>query len=51
MIFSFTVAVFGFALIYSEWFLQVVVAAPGYRGREIGLWREIIDCMEKESPD
>jgi len=25
----------------------VVVAAPGHGGREIGLWREIIDCVEK----
>ena len=28
-------------------FLQVVVAAPGHGCRERGLWREIIDCVEK----
>jgi len=40
------VAVSDFALI-SNRFLQVVVAAPGHGCREIGLWREIIDCVEK----
>ena len=25
----------------------MVVVAPGHGGREIGLWREIIDCVEK----
>jgi len=44
---GFTVAVFDFALITSKWFLQVVVIALGHRGREIGLWREIVDCVEK----
>ena len=39
-------AVSDFALISSR-FLQVVVTAPGHGGREIGLWREIIDCVEK----
>ena len=28
----------------------LVVAAP-VTGREVGLWKEIIDCVEKESPD
>ena len=32
-------------------FLLVLVAAPGHGYREVGLWREIIDCVEKESPD
>jgi len=40
------VAVSDFALISSRFF-QVVVAAPAHGGREIGLWREIIDCVEK----
>jgi len=40
------VAVSDFALI-SNRFLQVVVAAPGHGGREIALWRDIIDCVEK----
>jgi len=31
--------------------LQVLVAAPVHGCREVGLWREIIDCVEKESPD
>ena len=34
-------AVSDFVLI-SNMFLQVVVAAPGHRCREIGLWREVI---------
>jgi len=25
--------------------------SAGHRDREVGLWREIIDCVEKESPD
>jgi len=41
VVFDFAVAVSDFALISSR-FLQVVVAAPGHGGREIGLWREII---------
>jgi len=40
------VVVSDFALISSR-FLQVVVTASGHGGREIGLWREIIDCVEK----
>jgi len=39
-------AVSCFALV-SYSFLQVVVAALGHGGRERGLWREIIDCVEK----
>jgi len=46
MVFDFAVAVSNLALISSR-FLQVMVAAPGHGGREIGLWREIIDCVEK----
>ena len=46
MVFDFAVVVSDFALISSR-FLQVVVAALGHGGREIGLWRKIIDCVEK----
>ena len=35
----------------SLFLLGLVVAAPVHEWREIGLWREIIDCAEKESPD
>ena len=35
------------ASLYFSGVLQGVVAAPVHGGREIGLWREIIDCMEK----
>jgi len=41
MVFDFAVAVSDYALISSR-FLQVMVAAPGHGGREIGPWSEII---------
>jgi len=41
------VAVFSHALPGLVVLIRMVVAAPFHGLREVGLWREIIDCMEK----